>query len=195
MSPKLPQASRYDRSGLFAEIKRRFALNWAGYHRANHWGRVRRYALTIVQVRGAEYARALQRRFYDLSAKAISHLTHAIRHHSDGEVSTDVTIQSCWDADRLDLGHVGIKPAAEFLSLYGAPHIESAYLWSTTHTPLKRKIKPISLRYATAEDYRKAVCQVGTLYRASDQQRRTARTEKISDSGSSLDPPPGSNIA
>lgn len=80
--------------------------------------------------RGAEYARALQGRFYDLSAKALSQLTHAIRHHSGGDVSTDSTIQTCWDADRLDLGRVGITPAAEFLSSEGASRIEVAYRWS-----------------------------------------------------------------
>jgi len=80
--------------------------------------------------RGAEYARSLQGRFYELSTKALSQLTHAIRHHSGGEISTDATIQSCWDADRLDLGRVGIVPAAEFLSSEGASRIESAYCWS-----------------------------------------------------------------
>lgn len=63
-----------------------------------------------------------------------------------------------------------------------------------SETP-EKTIKPISWRYATAEDYRKAVYQVGTFHRASDQQSRTEPTETISDSGSSLDPPPGSNIA
>ena len=150
----------YDRAGLVAEIRRGFALDWAGHHGANHWGRVRRHALNIARARGAdvlvvelfaflhdsqredewrdpkhgdrgaEFARALQGRFYDLSAKALSQLTHAIRHHSGGEVSTDATIQSCWDADRLDLGRVGITPSAEFLSSVGASRIEVAYRWS-----------------------------------------------------------------
>ena len=160
MSLQISQSLTYDRSGLFAEIKRGFVLDWAGHHGANHWGRVRRHALTIARVRGAdllvvelfaflhdsqrhdewrdpkhgdrgaEYARSLQGRFYDLNAKALAQLTHAIRHHSGGEVSTDVTIQSCWDADRLDLGRVGIKPAAEFLSSEAASRIDLAYRWS-----------------------------------------------------------------
>ena len=140
--PMLPPESEeplwYDRAGLFADIRRGFALDWAGHHGANHWGRVRRHALDIARARGAEYARALQGRFYDLSAKALSQLTHAIRHHSGGEVSTDATIQSCWDADRLDLGRVGITPAAEFLSSEGAARIELAYRWSLGRAQRKR---------------------------------------------------------
>jgi len=51
-------------------------------------------------------------------------------HHSDGAVDADPTIQTCWDADRLDLGRVGIKPAAKYLSPVASQHIESAFNWS-----------------------------------------------------------------
>lgn len=61
--------------------------------------------------------------------------------------------------------------------------------------PPNKTIKPITWRYATAEDYRKATYQVGTFHRASDQQFRIRPIATISGSGSSLDPPPGSNIA
>ena len=37
-------------------------------------------------------------------------LAIACRDHSDGKTKGDVTIQTCWDADRLDLGRVGIRP-------------------------------------------------------------------------------------
>ena len=37
-------------------------------------------------------------------------LAFACRHHSDGLVDADVTVQTCWDADRLDLGRVGEYP-------------------------------------------------------------------------------------
>jgi uncharacterized protein len=33
-----------------------------------------------------------------------------IWHNSDLAKSDDVTVRACWDADRLDLGMVGIKP-------------------------------------------------------------------------------------
>lgn len=37
-------------------------------------------------------------------------------YHDKGYTSTDPTIGVCWDADRLDLGRVGIHPTAEFFS-------------------------------------------------------------------------------
>jgi len=52
-------------------------------------------------------------------------------------VDADPTVQTCWDADRLDLGRVGIKPAARYLSLEAATHIESAYTWSR-----ERRVNP-----------------------------------------------------
>lgn len=150
----------FDRRGLLDSIRGGFSLDWEGHHGANHWARVRHHALSIARVRGAhllvvelfaflhdsqrhdewrdpmhgergaEYARSLQGKFYSLGAKPLSQLTHAIRYHSGGDTSTDATIQSCWDADRLDLGRVGIKPAPEFLSIEGAVHIETAFSWS-----------------------------------------------------------------
>ena len=43
-------------------------------------------------------------------------LDYAIRHHVDGDVSDDPTIGTCWDADRLDLGRVGIVPDEQYMS-------------------------------------------------------------------------------
>jgi len=37
-------------------------------------------------------------------------LMEACQGHSDGHLVADVTIMTCWDADRLDLGRVGIRP-------------------------------------------------------------------------------------
>ena len=154
----------YDRAGLLAEIRHGFAVDWAGHHGANHWGRVRRHALAIAQARGADllvvelfaflhdsqredewtdpghgargadYARSVQGKFFDLKPAQLDRLAYAIRHHSGGEISTDATIQSCWDADRLDLGRVGIKPDAELLSSEGALRIKFAYRWSKGKT-------------------------------------------------------------
>lgn len=33
----------------------------------------------------------------------------ALAYHSDGYTEGDITVQVCWDADRLDLGRVGIN--------------------------------------------------------------------------------------
>ena len=47
-------------------------------------------------------------------------LCEAIYDHSNGKLSTDPTIATCWDADRLDLWRVGMTPAARFLSTNAA---------------------------------------------------------------------------
>lgn len=40
--------------------------------------------------------------------------------HDAGKTSMDPTIGVCWDADRLDLGRVGITPDSKFLSTEAA---------------------------------------------------------------------------
>ena len=37
-------------------------------------------------------------------------LFEACRLHTDGHTAGDPTLLACWDADRLDLGRVGITP-------------------------------------------------------------------------------------
>jgi len=43
-------------------------------------------------------------------------LDYAIRHHTGGQISDDPTIGACWDADRLDIGRVGIIPHERYMS-------------------------------------------------------------------------------
>lgn len=42
-----------------------------------------------------------------LSAEERDLLKYACRHHTDGWIEGELTVQICWDADRLDLGRVG----------------------------------------------------------------------------------------
>jgi uncharacterized protein len=42
-------------------------------------------------------------------------LVRACEGHSAGRTIDEVTICTCWDADRLDLGRVGITPRADYL--------------------------------------------------------------------------------
>lgn len=53
---------------------------------------------------------------FSLDPKRFGLLEHAIRHHTSGRVSEDPTIGTCWDADRLDIGRVGITPVPEYMS-------------------------------------------------------------------------------
>ena len=79
----------------------------------------------------------LQPRFLNLPAEQLNQLTEACAFHTDGLTRAEPTIQACWDADRLDLGRVGIKPHAQFLCTAYARHpqvIEDAY--QRSHFPL-----------------------------------------------------------
>ena len=60
--------------------------------------------------RAAEFARRLQGRVFTLSERAFLLLHRACAGHTHERTDPDVTIQTCWDADRLDLGRVGITP-------------------------------------------------------------------------------------
>ena len=57
-------------------------------------------------------------------------LIEACKYHSDGLIDADITVQTCWDSDRLDLGRVGIKPSSDRLCTEVARRsdvIEEAY--------------------------------------------------------------------
>lgn len=68
--------------------------------------------------RAAEFARELyDKGMLEIDPEQFSTLIFAIKHHSDGLVSSDPTIGVCWDADRLDLPRVGTTPVADMLSI------------------------------------------------------------------------------
>ena len=51
----------------------------------------------------------------ELDAPGFERLCEAMRLHSDGHTTGDATVLACWDADRLDLARVGIRPRADRL--------------------------------------------------------------------------------
>jgi uncharacterized protein len=61
--------------------------------------------------RGAELARALAGDLFRISNDDLELLIDACARHTEGLTDAHVTVQTCWDADRLDLGRVGIPPA------------------------------------------------------------------------------------
>lgn len=147
----------YDQTGLLAHIREQFRISWHGTHGANHWARVLHHGkhiaaqtgadLLVVELfaflhdscreddyrdpehgaRGAEFAHSLNGRFFHLTGDRLDTLCFAIRDHSGGDVSTDPTIQTCWDADRLDLWRVGIVPTAPFISDIALDRVDHAY--------------------------------------------------------------------
>ncbi len=130
---------------LLAMIQDQFALNWYGIHGILHWQRVKDNGLRLAELTGAnrevvelfaylhdsrrmndgrdrqhgkraaDYTRTLQGSILEHPAVELDRLVYAIRFHSDGLTEADITVQTCWDADRLDLGRVGIKPEAQYL--------------------------------------------------------------------------------
>lgn len=157
------QREAYDKQGMLTAIREQFKIDWHGIHGANHWARVLHHGVAIdtersadlfvVELfaflhdsqrhnddedyqhgkRAAEYARSLNTVYFELSAKRMDALCKAIEHHSSGKVHEHATIQTCWDADRLDLGRVGIKPSAKFMLQEAVKHIDEAYRWNREH--------------------------------------------------------------
>lgn len=117
-----------------------YALPWDGIHGVSHWARVlenglrlaplTRARVEVVQLfavlhdacrkseasdpghgrRGAELAARVRGDWFELSDEDFQLLYDAIARHADGGTQADMTVQTCWDADRLDLGRVGMMP-------------------------------------------------------------------------------------
>lgn len=65
--------------------------------------------------RGAEYAKMLRGELFELDDREFMQLYVACRDHTDEIDADDLTVQTCFDADRLDLNRVSIKPDPELL--------------------------------------------------------------------------------
>ena len=122
-----------------------YALPWNGTHGVSHWARVLEngfrlaketgVSIEIVQLfavfhdarrvnedfdlghgkRGAELAAAFRGDWFNLPDHDFDLLYEACVGHTDGGTDGDITVQICWDADRLDLGRVGISPDSQKL--------------------------------------------------------------------------------
>lgn len=136
---------RIDKRGLVRHLREIFPLDWDGFHGAPHWSRVRVNGLAIANLnganthvvelfallhdsgrlnehrdpqhgaRGAANARLFRGRFFEVTDSEMRLLEQACFQHSDGHLEADVTVQTCWDADRLDLARVGIAPRPSLL--------------------------------------------------------------------------------
>ena len=47
----------------------------------------------------------------------------ACRTHTTGQIPENITVATCWDSDRLDIGRVGIKPKEKYFSTPEAQRI------------------------------------------------------------------------
>lgn len=135
----------FDKQGLIAHLRAQFQINWMGHHGIPHWMRVRANGLMLANqnganrhvielfaffhdakrvnehrddghgARGAQLAKQLQNRFFEATDEEMDLLILACQGHSDGMLQGELTVQTCWDADRLDLGRVGIEPNPDYL--------------------------------------------------------------------------------
>lgn len=75
--------------------------------------------------RGAELAAARRGEWFQLDERGMEQLWDACALHSDGLVDhDDVTVRTCWDADRLDLSRVGVRPRPRLLATAAARQSE-----------------------------------------------------------------------
>lgn len=125
---------------IIHEILNDYVLPIHGDHGVGHWGRVLENGLRLCDStkanvavvslfavfhdsrrvnectdpehgqRGADLAAEFRGRLFDLSEHEFKLLYRACEGHTLGRTHPDITIQTCWDADRLDLGRVGITP-------------------------------------------------------------------------------------
>jgi uncharacterized protein len=65
--------------------------------------------------RGARLAEQLHGVHFHLDEPGMALLTWACTEHTLGKLEADVTVQTCWDSDRLDLGRAGIHPIPQRL--------------------------------------------------------------------------------
>ncbi len=127
-------------AGLIKTILTAYPLSVSGVHGPAHWARVlengthlakrTRADLEVVQLfavlhdsqrfdegecrqhgqRAADFAQSLRGAHIQLDDHRFELLLEACAYHTEGKTEADITIQTCWDADRLDLGRVWIIP-------------------------------------------------------------------------------------
>jgi len=135
-----------DWQGIWEHVTRNFQCDLNSVHGPSHWRRVERNGLFIAErsgavadvvrlfavfhdsrrehdgmdkshgARGAAYAAGLRGKLFQLNDEDFELLDFACKWHTHGKLSEDPTIGACWDADRLDLGRVGIQPQSTYMS-------------------------------------------------------------------------------
>lgn len=135
-----------DYSRLWETLESHFQLGSHSIHGPTHWRRVESNAIDLAHCcqadvtvaklfavfhdaqrwnestdpehgfRGAELAITLHGELFKVSDEQLDSLVYACHYHNHGRTPDDLTIGCCWDADRLDLPRVGIRPRSRFMS-------------------------------------------------------------------------------
>lgn len=125
---------------IIDKILRDTTVRWETCHGIEHWERVARYGRFLARREGleerilllfayfhdcqrlsdgrdpehgpraADYLMTYAPETLGLSVVDRNRLFMACRHHTYECETDDVTIQACWDSDRLDIGRIGYRP-------------------------------------------------------------------------------------
>lgn len=134
-----------DTEYLIGLVKDQYQGNWEGVHGGDHIRRVMENGLYLAKFtganedviklfaifhdsrrvddwediyhgpRGAVLAESWRGLYYDIGDQDFRLLQGACDLHTTADTHSNVTIQTCFDADRLDLGRVGITPDPNLL--------------------------------------------------------------------------------
>ncbi len=94
--------------------------------------------------RAGQLALELQGHFFQLASDELNRLRRACDGHTHERFHPEITIQTCWDADRLDLGRVGILPVAKYL---GTPLAKSDEMIKWAHGRATMRYVPGFVRH------------------------------------------------
>jgi len=134
-----------DLKPILITILHQYTLEQNGIHGVSHWARVLQNGLLICEEtaadldvvslfailhdsrrqndgydpdhgpRAAEFAQTLGAETLGLDDRQLRLLIRACEGHTHERFHEDITIQTCWDSDRLDLGRIGVIPDPERL--------------------------------------------------------------------------------
>lgn len=98
--------------------------------------------------RGADLAKELHGRYFQLTPERFGQLVQACAGHTEIRFSDDPTVGVCLDADRLNLWRVGITPEAKYLSTDAALEDEIQH-WSKSLHGYARDWEDLLRAYGT----------------------------------------------
>ncbi len=152
-----------DERAILTAIRDQYALAWNGLHGISHWARVFENGMSIARkngaakdvlllfalfhdacrindgidpghgARGAKLAAAYRGLHFDIPDRKFELLYRACADHTKGLVEGDITLQTCWDADRLDLARAGILPSPDRMCTQEAKDPE-VLAWANTRS-------------------------------------------------------------
>lgn len=145
---------------LILAIIAQLPINWRGLHGLGHWARVYENGRRLAKItgadpqvvalfallhdsrrlnehadpghgpRGAKLAEQMRSASFQLADQPFALLLAACRLHTEARTHTEVTVQTCFDADRLDLARVG-KTVDPRLLCTEAARIPQTIAWAT----------------------------------------------------------------